>query len=110
MPRRKWEMEEQHLAASIEWAQMCPRSKSFLTGEGQHRDEAQQRRFTAEVVGQCNTAATAFTERMQSDFATYTGTWHTCPKIFNCILDPQIAPHFCHKVLSPPPLISSHDI
>jgi hypothetical protein len=100
-------MEEQLLAAAIEWAQMCPRSKRWLTGEGQQRVGAQQQRITSEVVQQCNSAATAFCERMHTDFLNYKGTWHQFPKLIACILDPQLAPHFCHKVCStrPPPPI-----
>ena len=95
-------MEEQLLAAAIEWAQMCPRSKSWLTGEGQQRDEAQQRRFSADLVEECNTAAASFTERMHSDSMGYKDIWHQFPKLMACVLDPQIAPHFCHKVSSIP--------
>ena len=83
--------------AAEDWTKMCPCSHRFLTGEGEGRLEPQQRRFTDEVKQQCNGAATAFIKRMLSDLQNH-NKWHSFPRMFNCLLDPQIAPHFAHQV------------
>ena len=85
-------------AAKEDWAVMCPSSRRFLTGEGENRPEAVQRRMNAEVAEQCDAAAKRFFDRMHSDFMNYVGTWHSFPKAFNCLLDAELAPHFAFQV------------
>jgi hypothetical protein len=104
MPKRKFQSGKTLLAASVDWATLAPRSKVFLTGEGEGRAAEVQARFATvqedgrTVAEQCNDAARALTERMYDDFLKYQDVWLTFPKALNCLLDPELAPHFAWKV------------
>ena len=107
MVKRKMVVGEVLERAVRDWSTLAPRSKRFLTGEGHERsDLLNSLAFPCELKQQCEEAGETFMRQLQASFLKYKPTWMCFPKLMSCLLDPELAPHFAHKVptwpLDPP--------